>query len=721
MESAIRIEDSFYILATESAVESVSRVLKDGESFAVFDRYGDIRSTSLCQDGLYHEGTRFLSDLIFKLGTARPFLLNSTVKDDNLFLVVNLTNPDLYHSGQLVLPRGTLFITRTKLLRGAICYEQLKFANYGLSPVELRFTMEFEADYADIFEVRGVKRERRGRRQKEPPERDRLCFVYEGLDGVVRRTRMSFAPAPQSLTATTATFSQLLEPQQESEFLLTYACEINNAIPVRRTYPKARAEAEARLRAAQAEDCGIWTSNEQFNQWLARSFSDLHMMFTDTGSGLYPYAGVPWFSAAFGRDGIITALEFLWVNSSVAKGVLRYLASMQARESNSQRDAEPGKILHEARRGEMAALGEIPFDCYYGSVDATPLFVILAGAYLESTSDLEFLESIWPQLDLALRWLDEYGDADGNGFIEYSRRSAKGLLHQGWKDSWDSVFHHDGSLATAPIALCEVQGYAYAARLAGAAVASVLGKTGHAELLRQQADRLKQQFQSAFWSDEISTFVLALDGRKQPCQVRTSNPGHCLFSGIANLEQAGQVGDMLISENSFSGWGVRTVASSEARYNPMSYHNGSVWPHDNALVAAGLARYGFKEYANRIFSALFDASSFFELRRLPELFCGFSRRDGEGPVPYPVACSPQSWAAGAVFLLLQASLGLTIDATSSTVRMKQPLLPDFLDEVRVRKLRVGEALLDLSVERRGRTVGVQIESQAGTAYVTVEP
>ncbi|MGH7845004.1 MAG: amylo-alpha-1,6-glucosidase, partial [Candidatus Binatia bacterium] len=501
MESAIRIEDSFYISATESTAGNVSRVLKDGESFAVFDRYGDIRSTGLSQEGLYHEGTRFLSDLVFKLGSARPFLLNSTVKDDNLLLVVNLTNPDLYHSGQLILPRGTLFITRTKLLRGAICYEQLKFANYGLGPVELRFTVEFDADYADIFEVRGVRRERRGQRQEEPLERDRAGFVYKGLDDVVRRTRMSFAPAPQSLATTKATFSDLLKPQQESEFLLTYACEINEAIPVRRTYPKARAEAEARLRAAQAEDCAIWTSNKEFNQWVARSFSDLHMMFTDTGSGLYPYAGVPWFSAVFGRDGIITALQFLWVNSTIAKGVLSYLALTQARESNFQKDAEPGKILHETRRGEMAALGEIPFDRYYGSVDATPLFLILAGAYLESTNDLEFLESIWPQLDLALRWLDQHGDADGNVFIEYSRRSAKGLLHQGWKDSWDSVFHRDGSLAPAPIALCEVQGYAYAARLAGAAVAAGLGKTGHAELLRQQAERLKQQFQSAFWSD----------------------------------------------------------------------------------------------------------------------------------------------------------------------------------------------------------------------------
>jgi glycogen debranching enzyme len=720
MRAAIRMEDSFYISATEAAVENVSRVLKDGESFAVFDRYGDIRSGGLCQEGLYHEGTRFLSHLSFTLGSVRPFLLSSSVSEDNLLIVANLTNPDLYYSERLVLSRGTLYITRTKLLWKAVYYEQLRFVNYGLSPVELLFALEFNADYADLFEVRGVKRERKGHRHSDQVQSNHVCFAYEGLDGVWRRTRIDFAPAPKSLSATKATFSQLLGPQQETEFLLRCACEIDAAVPPRLTYPRARASASAGLKAVEAEECCVRTSNEQFNQWLERSFSDLHMMFTETDVGLYPYAGVPWFSAPFGRDGIITALEFLWVNPGVAKGVLRYLAATQAQESNYSRDAEPGKILHETRRGEIAALGEIPFDRYYGSVDATPLFVMLAGAYLKTTGDLRLLESIWPQVDLALQWMDRYGDTDGDGFIEYARHSEKGLLHQGWKDSWDSVFHADGSLAAAPIALCEVQGYAYGARLAGAAVASALGESERADSLRQQAEKLKRQFPDSFWSEEISTFALALDGQKRPCQVRTSNPGHCLFTGIASDEHARRVADSLISAGLFSGWGVRTVDRSEARYNPLSYHNGSVWPHDNALAAAGLARYGLKEHTNKIFSALFDTSSFFEFRSLPELFCGFARVAGEGPIPYPVACSPQSWSAAAIFLLLQASLGLTIDAAQGTVLMRQPRLPDFLDEVSFQRLRVGEALIGISIERRGDGVKVQIEQHAGSAEVKIE-
>jgi glycogen debranching enzyme len=721
MDATTQMEDSFYISAPESALEHVSRVLKDGESFAVFDRYGDIRSGGLCQEGFYHEGTRFLSDMIFTLGNARPFLLNSMVKEDNLLLVVNLTNPDLYRSGQLVLPRGTLYITRSILLHQAVCYEQLNVINYGLNPVDVSFSLEFAADYADLFEVRGLKRMRRGRLNDPILEKDQLCFGYEGLDAVARRTRINFAPAPKSLIATRATFNQLLGPKQQSELLVTCACEMDQAIPARLSYAKAHAEAEAGLRSAQSEDCQIWTSNEQFNQWLERSLSDLHMMFTETGKGLYPYAGVPWFSAAFGRDGIITALEFLWVNPTIGKGVLRYLAAMQALESDFQKDAEPGKILHESRRGEMAALGEIPFDCYYGSVDATPLFVMLAGAYWESTGDLKFIESIWQQLDLALRWLDDYGDADGDGFIEYCRRSSKGLLHQGWKDSWDSVFHKDGALAHAPIALCEVQGYAYGARLAGAAIASALGNGERSATLRRQAEKLQEKFQEVFWSDEISSFALALDGEKQPCRVQTSNPGHCLFSGIASVDAADSIARNLMSDASFSGWGVRTVAVSEARYNPMSYHNGSVWPHDNALIAAGLARYGFRDHANKIFSALFDVALALELYRLPELFCGFSRREGEGPIPYPVACAPQSWSAGAVFMLLQASLGLYLDASRSQVVLKYPRLPDFLDEVRIRNLRLGEHSLDLFVRRRGQVVEGQIENQTGAVDLIIDP
>jgi glycogen debranching enzyme len=719
MEATIKPpEDTFYILATDSASDEVKRVLKDGETFAVFDRHGDIPAAALSQEGLYHEGTRFLSRLLFKLGNARPFLLNSVVKEDNLVFVVNLTNPDVYQSGNLLLPRGTLHITRTKLLLQSTCYETLRFINYGLNEVEVYFSIEFGADFADLFEVRGMTRARRGVRSEGGSEVDRVWFTYEGLDGLVRQMRIQCDPAPKSLSPSAANFIQHLGPKEDKEFFLTYSCEVNGSVS-RVSYSRAHTEAETALKKLQAQDCQIHTSSEQFNEWLIRSASDLHMMFTATPFGFYPYAGVPWYSTPFGRDGIITALEYLWVNPEIARGVLGYLSSLQAKQRDPARDADPGKIFHETRKGEMAALREIPFDLYYGSIDATPLFVMLAGAYLQCTHDLGFIKSIWPHIDFALRWIDNYGDRDGDGFLEYERRSPMGLVHQGWKDSWDSVFHRDGELAEGPIALCEVQGYAYAARLAGAVIASTLGQTKKARMLLTRAEVLKENFQKSFWCEELSTYALALDGDKRQCQVSASNAGHCLYAGIAEMEDASRIAATLMEEQFFSGWGVRTLAVSESRFNPMSYHNGSVWPHDNALIAAGLSRYGFKDHATRILSSLFDASLFVEYR-LPELFCGFYRRDGEGPVPYPVACSPQSWSAASVFSLLQSILGMKIEGAGSRLSFVRPVLPEFLDGIQIKNLKVGGGSVDLLIQRRTRFATIEIERREGPVEVLTE-
>ncbi|HEU4342145.1 MAG TPA: glycogen debranching N-terminal domain-containing protein [Candidatus Binatia bacterium] len=715
-QAMVQMEDPFYILATDSSTDEAKRVLKEGETFAVFDRHGDIQSTGLCQEGLYHEGTRFLSHLVFKLGNARPFLLNSTIKADNLLFVVNLTNPDIYHAERIVMPRGSLHISRTKLLRQSVCYETLSFINYGLTPIEVQFSVEFGADFADLFEVRGTTRGHRGVRRDCKLKADQACFGYQGLDGVLRQTRIDCSPVPKHLSAASAVFSQRLGPKEEKEFFLTYSCEMNDTASVGKSYSHAHREAEVTLETLRSQECKVRTSNGQFNEWIDRSSSDLHLMLTATPFGRYPYAGVPWFSTPFGRDGIITALEYLWVNPAIAKGVLAYLASMQATQKNADRDAEPGKILHETRKGEMAALGEIPFDLYYGSVDATPLFVVLAGAYFQCTGDTDFIKSIWPQIDLALRWMDDYGDLDGDGFIEYSRQSHKGLVHQGWKDSWDSISHEDGSLAQGPIALCEVQGYAYAARLAAAEMASAMGETSKSTTLSAQARTLKKKFHSSFWCDELSTFALALDGNKRQCRVRASNAGHCLYSGIADAERAARAAATLMAEHSFSGWGVRTLAATEARFNPMSYHNGSVWPHDNALIAAGLARYGIKEHAIAILSGLFEASLFVEYR-LPELFCGFYRRDGEAPVPYPVACSPQAWAAGSIFLLLEAILGMKIEAALSRLSFVRPVLPEFLDQIEIKNLRVNNASVDLMIHRRARYATIEVEQSEGQVEV----
>jgi glycogen debranching enzyme len=707
----------YYIVATAPLADEFRRVLKHGETFAVFDHYGDIQLVGLCEQGLYHQGTRFLSCFRFSLEQERPLFLSSTIKEDNDLLVVDLTNPDLAGAAEVVVPRGSLHFFRTQFLWQGACYERLRIKNYGLCAVEVEFSLNFEADFVDIFEVRGTRRTRRGRLLEPTIQDGNVALAYRGLDGVVRRTQLAFVPPPQQLSAREAHFRFSLQPTQEQNFYATVTCEIDGSIPVI-PFEQALAATARDLAISRSKACIIQSSKQHFNDWINRAVADLQMMITQTPTGPYPYAGVPWFSTPFGRDGILTALECLWVDPRLARGVLSYLSATQAKEVVPEQDAEPGKILHETRRGEMAALGEIPFGRYYGSVDATPLFILLAGAYYERTADREFVESIWANIEAALGWIDRFGDRDCDGFVEYVRRSPTGLANQGWKDSHDAIFHADGRLAEGSIALCEVQAYVYGAKRVAAELAELLDQPRRAEDLWQQADALRNRFEESFWCEEFGSYALALDGGKHACRVRTSNAGHCLITGIAARERALRVARTLLSSESFSGWGVRTVAATEARYNPMSYHNGSVWPHDNALIAAGLARYGLKEEVLRIIGGMYDASVFMDLHRLPELFCGFMRRPGEGPTLYPVACSPQAWAAAAVFSLLQACLGVHIDARQERISFIHPILPTFLEEVQVRNLQVGHAVVDLLLLRHDNDVGIQVLRREGRVEIT---
>ncbi len=407
----------------------------------------------------------------------------------------------------------------------------------------------------------------------------------------------------------------------------------------------------------------------------------------------------------------------LWVDPEIARGELGFLAATQATEIGPLADAEPGKILHEMRQGEMARLGEVPFRRYYGSVDATPLFVMLAGRYFERTGDLQTINALWPQIEAALNWIDEYGDADNDGFLEYHRKNADGLVNQGWKDSHDSIFHADGRAAQGPIALCEVQAYVYAAKRLAASMARACGLAAQAATWDTQASALRERFDDLFWCEELSTYALALDGDKQPCRVRASNDGHALFAGIVSQERAERVAAGLTARDGFSGWGIRTIGRSEERYNPMSYHNGSVWPHDNALIALGFARYGLKEAVGQVLGGLFEASAYFEQRRLPELFCGFARRQRRGPTNYPVACSPQAWASAAPFALLQACLGLELDHQANDIRFVSPWLPEFLDEVHIRGLVLGETKVDVMLRRHESDVAVNVLNRTGNARV----
>ena len=713
----IQVGRQFYIRADSSLAEKHTLSLLHGDTFAVFDNHGDVQPVGLGQQGIFHQDTRYLSQLEFRVSGNRPLLLSSGVRERNILLSADLTNPDIdLPSGEL-LPHGLLHLHRDKFLVDAACLERITAINYAQNALDVEMSFRFAADFADIFEVRGHKRDRHGRLLAEKIEEAGVILAYQGLDHVVRRTCIRSSLPPSSISAKEIAVTVHLEPQQETTLALEVVCECDGDARRLYVYDEELERVNHEWRESPLSSFQIYTSNELFNDWSSRSTTDLQMMLTETPLGYYPYAGVPWFSTAFGRDGIITALELLCLAPEVARGVLTFLAATQATTTDPERDAEPGKILHEMRKGEMARLREVPFGSYYGSVDATPLFIVLAAAYFERTADYDLLRSIWCNIEAALKWIDEYGDTDGDGFVEYARQTNEGLLQQGWKDSQDSVFYSNGTLAKGPIALCEVQSYVYAARTGIAAVAAELGHHSLAEEQCVKAEELRRKFGAAYWSDELSTFALALDGDKRQCKVRTSNAGHCLFSGIASESQARLVMKSLLSPGLFSGWGVRTVSCEEKRYNPMAYHNGSVWPHDNAMIAYGALQCRNKELPLRILSGLLDLSLFVDMRRLPELICGFPRRSSKGPTLYPVACSPQAWAAGSCFLVLQACLGLSISARQSRIFLRHTALPEALQQVEIRNLRVGAASVDLTFERHAGTVGFDIPRRTGEIEV----
>ncbi|MGZ8244343.1 amylo-alpha-1,6-glucosidase [Methylomagnum sp.] len=718
-------EDQWYVIATGPATEEPARVLKHGDTFGVFDRHGDIFQAegdghgNLTQQGLYHEGTRYLSYWELRVNGQRPLLLSSMIKEDNSLLVVDMTTPDMYRQGELVIPKGSVHLFRSVALWGQARYEHLRLVNYGEQPVELTVELLMAADYRDIFEVRGVRRPQRGTLLASEVGENYVVLGYRGLDRETRQTRICFDWQPHGLDTSRAVTMLHLESRESRHMHLSAVCTAGRKAAPVCDYYQAMTNVEATIAAHDAQAAKIYTSNEEFNDWLNRSGSDLEMLVTHTPEGMYPYAGVPWYSTPFGRDGLITALQTLWMRPALARGVLTFLAATQADRLDPAQDAEPGKILHEARSGEMATLGEIPFGRYYGTVDATPLFVILAGHYYRRTSDRDFIRTIWPNIERALAWIDNYGDSDGDGFVEYARHSENGLVQQGWKDSNDSVFHADGTLAHGPIALCEVQGYVYKAKLLAAELGDALSRPDQAQRWRHDAERLRRRFNEAFWVEELGTYALALDGDKRPCKVRASNAGHTLFSGIADPAYARRVTDTLMAKESFSGWGVRTVAESESRYNPMAYHNGSIWPHDNGMVAFGMARYGFKQEAMAVLTGFFESSIFLELHRLPELFCGFTRMPGQGPTLYPVACSPQAWASSAVFQMVQACLGLTFSVDKPQVRFYHPQLPAYIDWMRIEGLCFGDGLIDLVLRRHANDVGINVERKEGDIDVAI--
>lgn len=714
----------FFIAATTSLQERRPRTLKHGDSFVLFDSNGDVFASPTTPEGLFFGDTRHLSRWQLTIGGLRPLLLSSVARDDNASLAVDLTSADLFDGDELALAKNTLHVSRTVFLFDGACHERLAIRNYGDRSARFTVGLRFAADFADLFEIRGRVRPKRGTIKPQRLDDCTVRFSYDGIDDVIRTTEIEFDRPPMELSTEGALFEFDLDAHARTSLFIRIKLDGGRREAERpawnsRAYFDTIRAARRELRRATARITTVRTSNDLFNELLCRSTADLYMLLTETGCGPYPYAGVPWFSTAFGRDGLITAMQMLAIDPSIAQGVLRFLAKEQATSFDPEADAEPGKILHERRDGEMARLKEVPFGHYYGSIDSTPLFVMLAGMYYARTGDLPTIRAIWPNIEAAIGWMDEHGDRDGDGFVEYGRRNDQGLVNQGWKDSYDSVFDAQGHLAEGPIALIEVQAYVYAAKHSAAEMAHALGREVDAARLRHDAKRLAERINEAFWMPEAGFYAIALDGQKRRLPPISSNAGHALFAGVASREQAAQVAERLLSPSMFSGWGIRTIAQGEPRYNPMSYHNGSIWPHDNALIALGFARYGLAREAMSVLTAIFEASVYVDQSRLPELYCGFHRQARRGPVAYPVACAPQAWAAASPFALLQACLGLHFDQARRVIRLIRPRLPHFIDEVKLTNLTLKDASVDLILRRHGDEVTVTLTNRRGEVDVRV--
>lgn len=708
-ERALAAESAHQVVTADVQSGEPPLVLRHDDCFGVFNDIGDIDAEARTEAGLYRAGVRHLSRLTLSVAGLRPLLLAANTREDNVLLTFNLTNPDVRgDAGRIVLPRGTLFITRSRYLWNGVCYELLRVRNFALHSVQVELVVRFAADFENIVDVRAQRRVDAGRARFERVERDSVTQGYLGADEVVRETIVDCHSAPDAISSDSLRFRLQLGSRGEKTIAFAIGCRSANEPVQITTFTRSLAAAEELARGGARPPCQIDSSNGTFNAWIQRSSADVGMLLTSTPHGRIPAAGLPWLDAAFGRDAIVTALETLWMWPNIARDVLRYLAATQSTDTFSANGAEPGKILNEARGGDSAPN-------YFG-VDTTPLFVMLAGAYYTRTADLDFLAELWPAITSALSWIDVYGDVDGDGFIE--SRGRPGNAH-GWKSSPDAVFHADGRLAEGPLALCEVQGYVYAARLGAARIARSLGEMPRAIALVESAQALQAKFNSAFWCPDIETYAAALDGEKKQTCVRTSNPGHCLYTGIAHAEYGRALIAGFGDEQMFSGWGVRTVAESELRYNPMAYHSGAIWPHDNALLAAGAARYDDKAFAMRILMAQFEAARRFDHLRLPELFCGFRRRGRELPLKFPVACSPHSTSAGATFMLLQSILGLSIDALDRQIILAHPVVPEGFEEIRVRNLAVNEASVDFTVRRHGSSVSVSVERREGKVDLVI--
>jgi glycogen debranching enzyme len=697
--------------------------LKHGRMFLVADRRGDLDPPGHCGLGFYHDDTRVLSR--YRLTVPGDTVSVLSCQDRSMYgAQIDLAVPDPEVPGTDVRAnRHSVHIRREMLLDDRFV-ERVTLTSFLTHPVDYWVDLGLGADFADIFEVRGWRRERRGTYYRPVVSDDAIDYRYRGTDGQTLRTQVRFLTPPQEVRPDGARWHTHLTPGAKA----TLEWQVVPDVDPRAGSVSPGVELEDRWEPLAAsyrgwrQECTAWQSDvDAFNTTVEQAVVDMHALYVEADGHDVISAGIPWYSTAFGRDSLITSLQTLPLNPRIARETLQYLARHQGEKEDPFTEEQPGKILHEVRRGELARSGEIPHVPYYGTVDATPLWLVLLHETWRWTGDAELVRELLPHAERALEWIDRYGDVDGDGLVEYARSSERGLANQGWKDSGDGVPFPDGRLAEPPIALVEVQGYVYDAKVRMAGLYRIFGREEEATRLREEAAVLRGRILERFWMEEVGTFALALDGRKRPVPSATSNAGHLLWSRVPTREQAARMARHFASPDMFSGWGLRTLSAAHPVFNPMSYHNGSIWPHDNALVGLGLALAGHTEVALWIFTALHEAATGLTYHRLPELYCGMERAGGASPVLYPVSCSPQAWAAGAVFMLLQAATGILPDGPSGELHIREPELPPFLDALDVRGLHVGGARADLRFRRhRGRTMANLLGVEGGPLNVRIE-
>jgi glycogen debranching enzyme len=729
-------------------------VLKRGNLFAVAGRLGDINPAGARDQGAYFEDTRFLSLLKLTVAGGPPVVL-STQSGAEYTSQVDLTVTSTHFGGVFQDPVNFLHLRREQLIDEHFV-ERLTLTNYLVRDIDYWVEYEFACDFADQFEVRGARRRERGTYFRPLVDKDSVTCAYQGRDGVLYRAEIFFpVRAPDEVSGGRARFNFHLGPN-ESATLELHALPSIHAVrsgtsvreaadaarqpgykppsvvgeepesgwtypgshpvsqtPAPRRFDDRIARARADYRQWADASARVHGNEEAFNWALTQAVADLKALSIYWEGRRVISAGVPWYASPFGRDALITGFQALLVNPDIARDALLFLAAHQGKKVDDFREEEPGKILHEIRRGELARTGEVPHTPYYGSIDSTPLFIILYTEYLQWTGDRATGAQLLPAAEAALRWIDEWGDKDGDGFVEYQRKTERGLRNQGWKDSWDGVPHLDGTPAEPPIALVEVQGYCIDARRRMARLYRQLGRREDAARCTLTAQRLLRAVDEAFWMEKAGTYAIALDGRKSQVRSVTSNPGHLLFSRAVSEPRARRVARTLMSPESFSGWGVRTLARGQQAYNPLSYHNGTVWPHDNSLIALGFSNYGMQKLAAQLLSGMYDACRQFRHYRLPELFCGLGRGQGELVVSYPVSCSPQAWASGALFLLLRACLGLYPDATRRMLKIVNPHLPAGVTHLTLERLRVGDTRVTVEFTQSGESCFASVRDTEG--------